>query len=109
MSDLLQFNTGFIYYFSPDDLQHFIKYAPFNQGIYRWSQDDLEYIKIKLNTIKLQYQLPIINWQAYDNNKNGTYQLQYDLITRYTIPLKYILGCIIYHQLKYTMYLEATF
>jgi hypothetical protein len=61
-----------------------------------------------LNTFDVEKNLNSVNFEFYKKSKEGTEKLISDLILK-QVPVDYLLGCTLYHQLLYQDPLEATF
>jgi hypothetical protein len=72
--------------------------------IHKWDKIDAEKIKEKLK----EYLYDEIDFSKYTNNLDGTYKLRWDIQDKCS-DYKYILGCIIYHQLQYVDNLEVNY
>lgn len=119
MGRYAQFNTGFEYKFlfasqPSEDIKEFggqindtddDEYN-FYYSEHFWTERDKEQILYTLNHFGEGFILP--NFSIYDNDISGTYKMyteeqycyQYDNIEDKKIS-KFILGCLIYHQLLY--------
>jgi len=74
--------------FAGDDTSNTYEYS------HNWIQDDKSYIFNHISFLE-------INFENYEKNLDGTHNLRSDLYN-INIDCKYILGCLIYHQLLYT-------
>jgi hypothetical protein len=120
------FNTEFEYKFwfaiqSSKDITEF--YGDFDEetedeGMFciSWNSTDMERIKKKLERIRTANPiLPEVRWEDFEGSVDGTHDVRdflYDKDAKgvhETVIAKYILGCLIYHQLLYTPDLTCRF
>lgn len=73
-----------------------------------WTFEDLESICKSLEKLQVNYNLHFIDFGTYEKNKEGTEKLISDLSLK-QVPVDYLLGCALYHQLQYQDPLQATF
>jgi hypothetical protein len=81
---------------------------------HEWEQHDKEYIKEQLQYLLEWLGVDPVDFELYEKNLEGTYQLKFDLGDLYKeyseeIVCRYILGCCIYHQLLYIDKLEVAY
>jgi len=95
------FNTDFEYKFAfgvqpSSDIQEFGGDDTSIREIssHNWIQDDKTYIFNEISFFN-------IDFEQYEKNLDGTHALRNDLYDTNIEP-KYVLGCLIYHQLLYT-------
>lgn len=120
------FNSGFEYkfYFSTkqvvDEIQEFGGRGNYGGTLdidpyHEWNQFDMPYIKGVLETLEHELGLQEFDFQQIEKNLDGTESLKQILYSKYTsaydeeIYAKYLLGCLIYHQLLYTENLNAIY
>ncbi len=109
--EYLHFNTDVIYRFGSDGV---IDFGGEEDGMIdidtvTWNQDDIPVANNLLNKLREELNLPTIDITSYEKSKKGTEKLLADLLVKGGIPHRYLLGCIICHQLQYTIPLEVTF
>lgn len=96
-SDIRSFGGRFLYEKSTNGYLH-----------HEWDQKDREYIELQLKELKEWLPDAEIDFTTYDKNLQGTHKLAYDLYELYKkdttaeLIARYILGCLIYHQLLCT-------
>jgi hypothetical protein len=73
-----------------------------------WTYKDIKNIYKSLENLQNKHNLYVVNFEFYEKNKKGTKKLISDLILK-QVPVDYLLGCTLYHQLLYQDPLEATF
>lgn len=123
------FNTGFEYKFSfarqpSEDILRFggtgnigsIKYDPAYglQPFHQWTSYHKEYIERQLETLSYHLNIELIDFESFDKSQKGTYKLLHSLWATIgegndELSSRYILGCLIYHQLLYTEELTCTY
>lgn len=110
------FNTNFEYKFlfgvqPSEDIRGFggvIQYETV-----KWSEQDKEYILDRLKDILSWLCIELVDFTKYEKNVDGTHTMVCDLYKFYgedlptEVVAKYILGCVIYHQLLYTETLDV--
>jgi hypothetical protein len=107
----IYFNTKFIYRFSDDGI---IDFGGKEENIIdvdtvTWNKKDILTANRTLQKMKEELNLPDPEFTRYSKDKDGTQNMLSNLITKGDIPNKYLLGCVICHQLQYRVPLEATF
>ena len=123
------FNTGFEYKFwfgtqPSEDILEF--YGDFDKDSYdnqsgqyiiSWEASlDKDRIRKRLDKMTVKHSgLPVVGWTNFPPHLDGTYTLR-DYVTTNTtgivdakVHAKYVLGCLIYHQLTYKEELECDF
>lgn len=81
----------------------------------KWTHDDLTLIKQKLDSLLEWIGEDPVKFDDYEKNIDGTHTLSRDLYTLYEsdhseeLVARYILGCLLYHQLLYTEVLQADY
>ena len=116
------FNTGLEYkfVFALQDSEDILQFGGwFNNSwtenpIVKWSAaEEGERILEKLRQLEHTLGLPECDFAAYSADLDGTGDLKEALfkqkITDHKARVRYVLGCLIYHQLLYTPVLEAHF
>lgn len=120
------FSSGFEYKFgygfqSSEDIQLFgglgnIHGNRFHSEPYHeWKQHDLTYIEERLHAIEELCSIPHIDIESFRKSIDGTDDLRskvrelYDIIPNEKMVGKYMIGCLIYHQLLYTKELSVTY
>jgi hypothetical protein len=106
------FSTGLEYKFvfatqSSEDIEMFggiIFHENANSGKIKWTQNDIENIKISLDHLFVSNGITDFDIHRYEKNIQGTHLLKFDLEKKleHTGSYKTILGVLIYHQLLYT-------
>jgi hypothetical protein len=123
------FNTEFEYkfWFATQDSKDITEfYGDFDKDSYddqsgqyhiSWNASlDKDRIRKRLDRMCEKYSgLPFVQWSKFPNHLDGTYTLR-DYVTTHTTEIvdgmvhaKYVLGCLIYHQLMYKEELECDF
>lgn len=119
------FSSGFEYKFKfgvqpSEDIRSFggrINYE-LSDGSYlhhEWDQKDCDSIESQLKELLHWFCTDTVDFTKYDLNLQGTYALVYDLYKLYEtdhdpeIISRYILGCLIYHQLLYAEALSVDY
>jgi hypothetical protein len=81
-----------------------------------WTKNDIDAMRSILNDIEDEYDIEDLNYEKYENTREGTLLLRKDLrgmqnTFLYTIEdySLFMLGCLIYHQLQYKSPLIARF
>ncbi len=78
--------------------------------VHEWEQKDMELIYKELESIVFNYNMEMPDFEKYESDLHGTYELKWDLEKLYENPMyeeeariiaMVILGSIIYHQLLY--------
>ena len=111
MMEPVHFDTDFIYRFGSDGVVNFggEENGMIDIDTVTWKENDIYIANSSLNRMKLELNLPEVNLASYDKNKAGTEKLLTELVGKGGIPNKYLMGCVICHQLQYKVPLEATF
>lgn len=82
---------------------------------HKWGLSDMLTILEMLDSLREFLSIDSVDWSKYDKSTAGTYQLKSDLYKLYEENgcaegiAKYILGCVIYHQLLYQSDLRASY
>lgn len=111
------FRQGFEYKFKfgvqpSEDIRSFggkVNYELSDGGYlhHEWDQKDCDYIECQLKELRQWLCADEVDFATYDQTLQGSYALVYDLYTLYEtdhdpeLVSRYILGCLIYHQLLY--------
>jgi len=118
------FNTGFEYKFafsiqSSNDILFFggtqdTYTNDIGMGFITWKMNnDLSLILGELESMAKEIERPLPNFDGYDYTVGGTYNLKHFLSGaldfKYILSYRFLLGCLIYHQLMYTPTLTVTF
>ena len=80
-----------------------------------WNQSDKETIEAELKRLLEWIGIDLVDFSTYEKNSKGTQQLYSDMYDLYhkdyneEVIARYILGCLIYHQLLYTESLQADY
>lgn len=80
-----------------------------------WNQSDKETIEEELKRLLEWIGIDLVDFSTYEKNSKGTQQLYSDMYDLYhkdyneEVIARYILGCLIYHQLLYTESLQADY
>lgn len=103
-----------------DDIRKFGgvgSYEKYEQGYFthRWNQSDKETIEKQLQNILQWLGEEPVDFSKYEKTIEGTWKLKSDLYKLYEsdhmeeIVARYVLGCLIYHQLLYEETLSADY
>lgn len=118
------FNTQFEYKFafsiqSSDDILCFggdqdTYTNDIGMGFITWrTNDHLSFVLAELESMAKELEKPLPNFDGYDYTVGGTYNLNKSLSSTldfdYILSYRFLLGCIIYHQLMYTPTLTVSF
>jgi len=118
------FNTGFEYKFafavqSSDDILYFggqqdTYINEVGMGFITWKMnEDLSLILSELESMAKEVERPLPNFDGYDYTIGGTYNLKHFLSGvldfDYILSYRFLLGCLIYHQLLYIPTLTVSF
>ncbi len=83
---------------------------------HEWEQKDLPYIFRELELLIAYTDIPMPDFETYEDNIQGTYTLRWEIEKNLLNPnyseeriARFILGCIIYHQLLYTQTLQVQY
>jgi hypothetical protein len=111
MTESIYFNTGFVYRFGRTGIVSFggEESALFEFDTVQWKKHDIPIVIQELEKMKLEQNLPNVEFSTYDKNKSGTAKMLTELVARGGVPNDYLLGCVIYHQLLYKVPLQADF
>ena len=112
------FTTGFEYKFTAQESTDIELFGgngecAYENGVHYWTADDRPNIAMKLKMLEDLYNIPPTRFDDFAFDYNGTTALRWELffldIEDESIKNKYILGCIIYHQLLYHCPLSADY
>lgn len=118
------FNTNFEYNFafaiqSTQDILCFggeqcIPYSEIGESSITWRLNDhLSFILAELESMAKEIERPLPNFDGYDYTVGGTYNLNNSLSNsldfEYILSYRFLLGCLIYHQLMYAPTLTVNF
>jgi hypothetical protein len=115
MSRYALFSTGIEYKFTAQEsIESFggDGVCGYDMGAHYWTEDDGPRILAILKRIEIEYSITRPRFEKYSPDYNGTAALRWDLLlldADDSIKYKYILGCIIYHQLLYNSPLSAEY
>ena len=84
------------------------------EPFHTWTEEDAPFVLRRIREIEKDVDLAEIEFSDFVTSVKGTYDLKSylsNLFNRYDekVIAKYILGCIIYHQLLYNNVLEVTY
>jgi hypothetical protein len=107
------FTTGFEYKMS-HGIESFGGYGEceYENGNHHWTAEDLPIVLYTIRKMEKQYSISPTAFEKYSLDYYGTTALRWDLFfleIDEIIKDKYILGCIIYHQLLYHCPLSADY
>ena len=76
-------------------------------GNHTWTSEDIPFVQQELRDLELWLEIEPFDFTKYEKNLEGTQTLRYELEEKINkmdgvIQSKYVLGCLIYHQLLYT-------
>ena len=118
------FNTGLDYTFITgiQQIQDILEFGgkehiqatePGVSDMISWTPRDLPVILQELTALAKELEVSLPNFSGYDCTLGGTYNLKNflgdSLDLDYILSYRYLLGCIIYHQLLYRPDLSANF
>ena len=111
MSEPVHFNTEFLYRFGTDGITDFggKEDAIIDIDEITWNKKDILVANYNLKKMIETLNTENPNIDSYESNKQGTIQLVNNLIASRKYENRFIMGCIICHQLKYRIPLVATF
>jgi hypothetical protein len=115
MSRYVLFSTGVEYKFTANEsIESFggDGVCGYDMGAHYWTEDDCARILYVLKQLETKYSIIRPQLEKYSPCCNGTAALRWDLLLLDIddfIKYKYILGCIIYHQLLYNCPLSAEY
>ena len=83
---------------------------------HEWEQKDMPFILQELNDMLEYREIPLPEFETYEKNRDGTSNLKWKLEEYYTernyseeFIARFILGCILYHQLMYVEKLSVQY
>lgn len=115
------FNTGFEYKFwfaiqPSDDILAFgghPNYSYEGPHAHQWTRYDKKIIELQMKEMESSFGLDKISFDLYSANIDGTNELYDNLLNMNfgdsRIQAKYILACILYHQLLYREHISCTY
>jgi hypothetical protein len=111
MSEPVHFNTEFLYRFGTDGITDFggKENAIIDVDEITWNKKDVTIANYNLKKMIEASNIEDPKIDTYESNKQGTIRLVNDLIASGKYQNRFIMGCIICHQLKYRVPLVATF
>ena len=114
------FNTGVEYkfWFGVQPSEDILKFGGTPTFVYEgdhkhtWSVIDRKRIENTLRNLEETLGLEKIDFEKYEKSVEGTYQLKdylYTIVNETPLISRYILGCLIYHQLLYRLDLNCIY
>ena len=110
MSEPVHFNTEFLYRFGTDGITDFggKEDAIIDVDEITWNKKDIAIANYNLRKMIETLQLDDPKIDSYPSNREGTIQLVNSLIGSTKYEMRFIMGCVICHQLTYRVPLVAT-